>query len=102
MEKKAKTSNEFQEMVNSLFSDEEYFKTCSSMDKKDSYKQINVFDKNITLYLPTKNIYCKSDFEKLGELGKGAYAKVVKVKCLNDDSIKAIKIIEKDFMAKVL
>jgi hypothetical protein len=34
MEKKAKTSNEFQEMVNSLFSDEEYFKTCSSMDKK--------------------------------------------------------------------
>ncbi len=51
---------------------------------------------------PTKNIYSKTDFEVLELLGKGAYAKVVKAKCLRDNMIKSIKIIDKHFMQRVI
>ena len=50
---------------------------------------------------PSKNIYSKNDFEVLELLGKGAYAKVVKAKCLKDNIIKSIKIIDKQFMERV-
>ena len=50
---------------------------------------------------PTKNIYSKNDFEVLELLGKGAYAKVVKAKCLRENMIKAIKIIDRHFMERV-
>lgn len=45
--------------------------------------------------------YSKNDFEVLGLLGKGAYAKVVKARCLKDDKIYAIKILDREFIERV-
>ena len=53
-------------------------------------------------YLPfnSKNSFTKDDFEVLGILGKGAYAKVVKARYIKTNEIVAIKIIEKTFIEK--
>jgi hypothetical protein len=48
-----------------------------------------------------KTEYTKLDFEVINLCGKGAYAKVVKAKCLKDDKIKALKILDKNFIVKV-
>ena len=45
--------------------------------------------------------YTKSDFDVINLCGKGAYAKVVKAKCLKDGKIKALKIMDKNFILKV-
>jgi hypothetical protein len=46
--------------------------------------------------------YTRNDFEVSLICGKGAYAKVVKAKCLKDNEIKALKIMDKSFMIRVL
>ena len=83
--------------------EEEYFKQSfcrdSSIKNFDDLSLIEKLSLNITDN--SKKIYFKkSDFEMLSEIGRGAYSKVYKARYLKDDSIKAIKIIEKDFMEK--
>jgi hypothetical protein len=46
--------------------------------------------------------YTRNDFEVSLICGKGAYAKVVKAKCLRDNDIKALKIMDKCFLIKVI
>ena len=61
------------------------------------------FDNNKKVAIPftTERIFKKSDFEILGLLGRGSYAKVVKAKLIENDTIYAIKIIDKTFIEKV-
>jgi hypothetical protein len=48
-----------------------------------------------------KELYTKSNFEVQLLCGKGAYAKVVKSKCLKNNETIALKIIDKHFILKV-
>lgn len=50
---------------------------------------------------PTKNIFKKDDFEFIGNIGRGSYAKVVKAKLIRDNTIYAVKIINRPFVEKV-
>ena len=90
--------------------EEGYLKSSMPLDPKKNEIEVDLeFDKlmiggikeNNYIPFPTKNIYSKNDFEVLELLGKGAYAKVVKAKCLKDNSLKSIKIIDKNFMERV-
>ena len=56
---------------------------------------------NRTFPFPSQNIYKKEDFEIFGLLGRGSYAKVVKAKFIKNNTIYAIKIINKPFIIKV-
>jgi len=42
----------------------------------------------------------KSDFEILAELGRGSYSKVLKANYIAEEKLKAIKVIDRDFMEK--
>ena len=53
-----------------------------------------------TIPFHCKTFYTKGDFEVLNLCGKGAYAKVVKAKCVQNNEIKALKIIDKNFLLK--
>jgi len=91
--------------------EQSYFKSPNTQNHpKNSEAEVDLeFDKllitgnkeHVYIPFPTKNIYSKNDFEVLELLGKGAYAKVVKAKCLRENTIKAIKIIDKHFMERV-
>lgn len=69
-------------------------------DFTENYKsQRNIYKK---IPFPTKNSFKKEDFEILGILGRGSYAKVVKAKLIKNNMIVAIKIINRPFILKVL
>jgi hypothetical protein len=70
-------------------------------DDSDNLNKINKKMSSTSIKLKSKSIYHKNDFQVISLLGKGAYAKVVKARYIKDNSIKAIKIIEKSFMEKV-
>jgi hypothetical protein len=82
-------------------------------DKYDNYDsdEYSDFDSNIdhlnidevkTLPFKSKNEFTKLDFEVINLCGKGAYAKVVQAKCLKDGKMKALKIVDKIFILKVI
>jgi hypothetical protein len=89
--------------------EEAYFKSSNQLvsklgDEVDlEFEKLLIDGNKKHAYVPfrTKNIYSKNDFEVLELLGKGAYAKVVKAKCLKDNNFKSIKIIDKHFMERV-
>jgi len=93
---------------NSL-TEEAYFKSSNQLvsklgeDVDLEFEKLLIYGNKKHSYVPflTKNIYSKIDFEVLELLGKGAYAKVVKAKCLKDYEFKSIKIIDKHFMERV-
>ena len=83
--------------------EEEYFRDSMQKDSiiSNQLRNLSLRDKlSFSFNNDNLNEYKKSDFEILSELGRGAYAKVLKAKCLRDDSIKAIKVSDKDFMEK--
>jgi hypothetical protein len=89
--------------------EEEYFKSSNVRETKSSGDVDLELDKLMIhknshhsyIPFPSDYQYSKNDFQVLELLGKGAYAKVVKAKCLKDNEIKAIKIIDKYFMERV-
>jgi hypothetical protein len=54
-----------------------------------------------TIPFSVKTLYTKSNFEVLNLCGKGAYAKVVKAKCILNGENMALKIMDKNFILKV-
>ena len=91
----ARSSNEMTE--------EDYFRQSKSItNNEQEIFQKKVFEQKKTIPFRTESEYKKSDFEILGLLGRGAYAKVVKAKLIKNDVIHAIKIIDKSFITKVL
>ena len=87
-------------MPNSEISEEDYFLTVPS--EKLSNKNLVKFE-NLKEYpvFQTKNLLKKDDFEIICTMGRGSYAKVVKAKLIKDNTIFAIKIINKPFIIKV-
>jgi hypothetical protein len=87
--------------------EEDYFRQSKSITNEPIFKpssdKVNekIFEPKKAIPFPTKNEYKKNEFEILGLLGRGAYAKVVKAKLKKDGSIYAIKIIDKSFIEKV-
>jgi hypothetical protein len=77
--------------------EEDYFRGSTS-NENDSEFQIKLKTK---IPFHSKNKFTKNDFEILGLLGRGAYARVVKARLIKNDTIYAIKIIEKEFIEKV-
>lgn len=88
-----------------------YFKNSSiNSSNKPNSDEINVMldnlllsnnNSNYSLSFHSPNSYSKNDFEVIELLGKGAYAKVVKALCTKNKEIKAIKIIDRNFIEKV-
>ena len=70
----------------------------SKIEEHDNKKQ-NIVTERIPFV--SKNKFKKSDFEIIGLLGRGAYAKVVKAKLISTDTIYAVKILERNFFEKV-
>lgn len=88
-------------------SEEEYFKNTSDFPvKRVSDVEINNNKLSLDYYnynmipFTCKVYYSKKDFEILGPLGKGSFAKVVKARNIKNDEIKAIKIINRSFIEK--
>ena len=70
-------------------------------DNEYSEKSIVVKLEPCLIAFPSKNQFKKCDFELTGSIGIGGNAKVVKAKLLRDNSLCAIKIINKSFIMKV-
>jgi hypothetical protein len=80
--------------------EEDYFR--SEFKVKTSQKNLTMIDsQNSQIPLTSKKEFRKDDFEFIGSIGRGAYAKVVKAKLIKDNSIYAIKVINKPFIIKV-
>jgi 3-phosphoinositide dependent protein kinase-1 len=82
--------------------EEEYFRDSLQKDSIFSnFENLNLREK-LSFIIPNENPneFKKSDFEILSELGRGSYSKVIKAKYLKDEKIKAIKVMDKDFMEK--
>jgi 3-phosphoinositide dependent protein kinase-1 len=96
-------NNEFRESID--INEDDYFRQSKSINNnpENSLSQTKVFDNNKKVAIPftTERIFKKSDFEILGLLGRGSYAKVVKAKLIENDIIYAIKIIDKTIIEKV-
>ena len=74
----------------------------SNIELKKCNSKLNKSMENLErLPFATKNIFKKDDFEIIGSLGRGSYAKVVKARIIKNKQIVAIKIIEKPFIIKV-
>jgi len=82
--------------------EEEYFRDSLQKDSIFSnFENLNLREKlSFTIPNENPNEFKKSDFEILSELGRGSYSKVIKAKYLKDEKIKAIKVMDKDFMDK--
>ena len=82
--------------------EEEFFSQSKSTNNQEQVLlQKNLFDTNNKIAFTIDRVFKKEDFEILGLLGRGAYAKVVKAKLIQDNTIYAIKIIDKSFIEKV-
>ena len=82
--------------------EEDYSVQSKSLTNEQEFLQKKNFEqKKSSIPFPTESVYKKSDFEILGLLGRGAYAKVVKAKLIKNNAIHAIKIIDKSFIEKV-
>jgi serine/threonine protein kinase len=82
--------------------EEEYFKDslCNSSYVLSNMENLNLKDKfDLTIISEYKN-FKKNDFEILSELGRGSYSKVLKAKLIKEDKLKAIKIMDRDFMER--
>lgn len=84
--------------------EEEYFRDSTVMRDSilSNFDNLTIKDKHdltMTMIGEMKQ-YKKSDFEILAELGRGSYSKVLKAKYIKDNKIKAIKVMDKDFMEK--
>ena len=83
--------------------DEEYFKDslCNRSSILSNFENLTIKDKfDLTLISEYKKSFKKSDFEILAELGRGSYSKVLKARHIKEGEIKAIKIMNRDFMEK--
>jgi len=90
------------ESIVSEMNEEDYFRQSKSLNNNENdvvHKKVFETKPNITF--PTERIFRKNDFDILGLLGRGAYAKVVKAKNIQDNTIYTIKIIDKSFIEKV-
>ena len=99
MEKSPKKSHK-KEMT-----EDEYFRDSScqndSLLSNLNFRNLSLREKlSFSINIEKTNEFKKSDFEILSELGRGSYSKVVKAKYLKDNKIKAIKVMNKDFMEK--
>ena len=79
--------------------EEDYFRSSQSLEN-DPECQIKLKTQKVPFQ--SKNQFSKSDFEIIGLLGKGSYARVVKARLIKNDCIYAIKIIDKIFIENVL
>ena len=80
--------------------EDDYFK----FELKDKTHELNInkhVSSNKLLPFTSKNSFKKDDFEIIGIIGRGSYAKVVKAKLIKDNTIYAIKIINRPFIDKV-
>jgi len=82
--------------------EEEYFKDslCNRSSVLSTLDNLTLKEKFDLTFTREYKSFKKSDFEILAELGRGSYSKVLKAKYLNEDKLKAIKIMDKDFMEK--
>jgi hypothetical protein len=83
-----------------------YFNNKSSGDVSQVEEDINnlyLHEIESTEPIPfeSKEHYSRNDFEVSLICGKGAYAKVVKAKYIKDNQMKALKIMDKNFLIKV-
>ena len=80
--------------------EDDYFK----FELKDKTHELNLNQSvgcNKLLPFTSKNSFKKDDFEFISIIGRGSYAKVVKAKLTKDNTIYAIKIINRPFIDKV-
>lgn len=88
--------------VISEMNEDEYFRQSKSINNNENdVVHKKVFESKADISFPTERIFRKSDFDILGLLGRGAYAKVVKAKHKQDNMIYAIKIVDRSFIEKV-
>ena len=82
--------------------EEEYFKDslCNRSSILSNFENLTIKDKFDLTLISEYKTFKKSDFEILAELGRGSYSKVLKAKYIKEDKLKAIKIMDKDFMEK--
>ena len=82
--------------------EDDYFRASNSVTNGEhEIPHKKIFESKVNIEFPTERVFKKSEFEILGLLGRGAYAKVVKAKLIQDNAIYAIKIIDKSFIEKV-
>ena len=84
--------------------EEDYVRQSKSLQSVTEYEFLKKkeFESKVNIIFPSERIFRKNEFDILGLLGRGAYAKVVKAKHIQDNIIYAIKIIDKTFIVKVI
>lgn len=82
--------------------EEEYFKDslCNRSSLLSTFDNLNLKDKFDLTLISEYKTFKKSDFEILAELGRGSYSKVLKARYIKEDKLKAIKVMDRDFMEK--
>lgn len=83
--------------------EEEYFKDslCNRSSILSNFDSLTLKEKfDLTLISEYSKNFKKGDFEILAELGRGSYSKVLKARYIKEDKLKAIKIMDRDFMEK--
>lgn len=85
------------ELSQGTVNEEEYFRSSESLGKENDC-QIRL---KSSLPFNNKVQFNKSDFEILGLLGRGSYARVVKARLIKEDKIFAIKIVDRVFIENV-
>lgn len=86
--------------------DDEYFRDSSiiphgTYEIQKDLEKLEINEGISVVPFPTLNNFCKADFDVIELLGKGAYAKVVKAMHIQSKQIKAIKIIDRQFIERV-
>ena len=92
----------FKPSIASEINEDDYFRQSKSLNNNENeVVHKKVFETKANITFPTERIFRKNDFDILGLLGRGAYAKVVKAKHIQDNTIYAIKIVDRNFIEKV-
>jgi hypothetical protein len=92
--------------MESKHKDDDYFRNSSiipngSAEIVNGIENLKIDSGPIIIPFPTLNVFSKLDFDVIELLGKGAYAKVIKALHLKTKEVKAIKIIDRQFIERV-
>lgn len=87
--------------ISEIWEEDSFRSSLSGNEFNGKTTDYKLFANQLSVSFSSKLLFKKSDFEIIETIGTGSYSKVVKAKLIKDNSLYAIKILNKSFMIKV-